>query len=95
METMRRKAIEWTIFGIIAAGLVIFVGWYVPRAADRFVPWLVARFKVATGKQHVPAGAKVNAALRRNPREEENRLARGVSAATHGRRECLPAWCFP
>jgi YD repeat-containing protein len=81
---MKSKAIAWTIFGIAAACLVVLMGWFVPRAEERFVPWVVAQFKSATGMQHVPPKAKFNAELRRRLREEEERLAQSASAATHG-----------
>jgi YD repeat-containing protein len=84
---MKRKLIEWLIFGFIATGLVIFMHW--------FVPWAVFRIEVATGMRHVPAGAKFNAALRQRLREEETRLARHASAATHGPSGMSPCLVLP
>jgi YD repeat-containing protein len=81
---MKSKAIAWTIFGIAAAGLVALMGWFVPRAEERYIPWVVAQFKSVTGMEHVPPGAKFNPALRRRLREEETRLAKSASGATHG-----------
>ena len=81
---MRRKLIEWLIFGFIATGLVIFMHW--------FVPWAVFRIEVATGRRHLPPKAKFDPTLRKHLREEETRLARGASAATQvpsGMSPCL------
>lgn len=88
---MKRKVIEWTIFGVIATGMVIFMHWFVPQTADRFMPRLVERTKIATGMQHVPAKAKFSAAERQRLREEETRLDRAaaVAQAPSGMSPCL------
>ena len=88
---MKRKVIEWTIFGVIATGMVIFMHWFVPQTADRFMPRLVERAKIATGMQHVPAKAKFSAAERQRLREEETRLDRAaaVAQAPSGMSPCL------
>ena len=86
-NTMRRKLIEWSIFGIIATGLVIFMHW--------FVPWAVYRIEVATGRRHLPPEARFDPALRKHLREEETRIARGASAAAQAPSGISPCLVLP
>jgi YD repeat-containing protein len=72
VNAMKRKLIEWTIFGIIAMGLVIFMHW--------FVPWAVFRIEVATGRRQLSPEARLDPVLRKHLREEETRIARDASA---------------
>ncbi|TAM82227.1 MAG: RHS repeat protein [Acidobacteria bacterium] len=86
VKTTKRKLIEWTIFGIIAIGLAFFMRW--------FAPWVVLRIEVATGMVKLVPW-RVDPALRRRLREEEDRLAKATPAALHGPSGINPCMVLP
>jgi hypothetical protein len=82
---MNRKLIEWTIFGIAAIGLVLFVRWFLPR---------VVQIGVATGIVKIPP-ARIDPARRKHLRQEEERLAKTTPATLHGRPGMHPCLVLP
>jgi YD repeat-containing protein len=78
---VRRKLIEWTLFGLAAAGTVLFVRW--------FVPWAAFEYYRATAR---PAPPRLDPALRQRLRETEDKLAvdrRAVPLGQTGLAPCM------
>jgi YD repeat-containing protein len=83
---MKRKLIEWTIFGIIAVGLVLFLRWFVPRT--------VVQIGIATGMLK-PTPRQLDPGLRKRLREEETRLAKTTPATYQGPSGIPPCVVLP
>ena len=83
---VKRKLIEWTIFGIVVVGLLFLMRW--------FVPWAVFRIEIATGIAKV-VPRRLDPDLRRRLREEESRLAQDASAAKRSPLESSPCLVLP
>lgn len=82
---MKGKLIEWAIFATVAVGTVFIARWSVPH---------VIEIAIETGLVK-PTPRRVNPALRRRLRQQEDRLAQSAPAALRGQAGSAPCLVLP